>query len=32
VLRISPPLTITTEDADQATDVLDTAFEEAARV
>jgi 4-aminobutyrate aminotransferase len=32
VLRISPPLTITTEDADQAADVLGTAFEEAARV
>ena len=32
VLRISPPLTVTTEDADQAADVLDKAFGEAARV
>jgi len=31
VLRISPPLTVTTEDADQAADVLDKAFGEAAR-
>jgi 4-aminobutyrate aminotransferase-like enzyme len=30
VLRISPPLTVTTEDADQAADVLDKAFGEAA--
>ena len=32
VLRISPPLIVTTEDADQAADVLDKAFGEAARV
>ena len=32
VLRISPPLTVTTEDADQAADVLDKAFGEAAGV
>jgi 4-aminobutyrate aminotransferase len=32
VLRISPPLTVTTEDADQAADVLDKAFAEAASV
>ena len=32
VLRISPPLTVTTEDADQAAEVLDKAFGEAARV
>jgi 4-aminobutyrate aminotransferase-like enzyme len=32
VLRISPPLTITTEDADQAADTLDKAFGEAAKV
>ena len=31
VLRISPPLTVTTEDADQAADVLDKAFAEAAK-
>ncbi|HEY2940801.1 MAG TPA: aspartate aminotransferase family protein [Vicinamibacteria bacterium] len=31
VLRISPPLTVTTEDADQAADVLDKAFGEAAK-
>jgi 4-aminobutyrate aminotransferase-like enzyme len=30
VLRISPPLTVTTEDADQAADLLDKAFGEAA--
>jgi 4-aminobutyrate aminotransferase len=32
VLRISPPLTVSTEDADQAADVLDKAFGEAAKV
>jgi 4-aminobutyrate aminotransferase len=32
VLRISPPLTVTTEDADQAVDVLDKALGEAALV
>jgi len=32
VLRISPPLTVTTEDADQAADVLDKAFGEATGV
>jgi 4-aminobutyrate aminotransferase-like enzyme len=31
VLRISPPLTVTAEDADQAADVLDKAFGEAAK-
>ena len=31
VLRISPPLTVTTEDADQAADVLDKALAEVAR-
>ncbi len=31
VLRISPPLTVTTEDADQAADVLDKAFTEGGR-
>jgi 4-aminobutyrate aminotransferase-like enzyme len=32
VLRISPPLNVTTEDADQAADVLDKAFGDAAKV
>jgi 4-aminobutyrate aminotransferase len=32
VLRISPPLTVTTEDADQAADVIDKALADAAKV
>lgn len=32
VLRISPPLTVTTEDADQAADVIDQALADAAKV
>ena len=31
VLRISPPLTVTTEDADQAADMIDKALGDAAK-